>query len=315
MTGDKIQQRPQGASSHQEAFIRSDMIKFIAVVIIAFAAGFAIYEIHVFYSNMIPGIYLKPIYAIIILISGYIWIRILTTLLEKVVEPTIGITKTHGIKNLLYIVAGVLLIAVIAALFNFGGYIYGILVGAGFAGIVLGLAAQQVLGNIFAGLSLLASRPFEIGDRITLVTASYGLMGGTYNRENQLNGFTGVVTDVGIFYTKVALDEGTPSVFPNSVVIASMAVNHSKVKLRRVRQRMDLDKQKIQFQEFRRRFIEAMKRHDDVVDPSQTNVEISDVGIPTYQVVMICWSRSAFDEPVKTIMIEEALAIQRELSA
>jgi small conductance mechanosensitive channel len=38
--------------------------------------------------------------------------------------------------------------------------------GAGFTAIVVGLAAQQTIGNIFAGIVLLAARPFSVGDRV-----------------------------------------------------------------------------------------------------------------------------------------------------
>jgi len=38
--------------------------------------------------------------------------------------------------------------------------------GAGFTAIVVGLAAQQTIGNIFAGIVLLAARPFQVGDRV-----------------------------------------------------------------------------------------------------------------------------------------------------
>ena len=48
------------------------------------------------------------------------------------------------------------------------------LLGAGFIGIVLGLAAQTVIGNFFAGLMLFASRPFYIGDRVALIIWQYG---------------------------------------------------------------------------------------------------------------------------------------------
>jgi small-conductance mechanosensitive channel len=40
--------------------------------------------------------------------------------------------------------------------------------GAGFTAIVLGLAAQQTIGNLFAGIVLLAARPFGVGDRVRL---------------------------------------------------------------------------------------------------------------------------------------------------
>jgi small conductance mechanosensitive channel len=41
-----------------------------------------------------------------------------------------------------------------------------LLAGAGFTAVVLGLAAQQTFGNIFAGIVLLSARPFKVGDRV-----------------------------------------------------------------------------------------------------------------------------------------------------
>jgi small conductance mechanosensitive channel len=38
--------------------------------------------------------------------------------------------------------------------------------GAGFTAIVLGLAAQQTFGNVFAGVVLISARPFRVGDRV-----------------------------------------------------------------------------------------------------------------------------------------------------
>src|SRR5207253_5017717 len=67
------------------------------------------------------------------------------------------------------------------------------------------------------------------------------------------NGFTGIVQDVGIFLTHVLLDAGTPAVFPNSVIISSLIINHSRVIWRVVRVRIDLDKVKMNFSRFRSR--------------------------------------------------------------
>ena len=287
----------------------------IARFILIIAAAIAVAYLVSFFSkppyNFIPKEYDLTIYAIITLISGYIIIRLVSALLLKITEPTLGKTKANGIKNFFEIVAAVVIIGIISAIFTFN--ITGLLVGAGFAGIVLGLAGQQVLGNIFAGLSLLVSRPFEIGDRITLTTSSYGLLGATYAHENQLNGFTGRVSDIGLFFTKIMLDEGTPSVFPNSVVLGSMVVNHSRVSFRTVRVRMDLDK-RLDFNSFKARFLEAMRTYD-YIDLQKSGVEIVDVGTLTYQIVMIVWARSVFEEPVKTVMIQEAIKIQKELTS
>jgi small conductance mechanosensitive channel len=234
--------------------IRTELAWIVAVLAFALAAGIIAFSLS--YNHYFPSKFLPVINAIIVLVTAYAWVRIITAVIEKVVEPTIGVTRAHGIKNLVYVVAAIILIVVISAIFEFN--LTGVLVGAGFAGIVLGLAAQQVLGNIFGGLSLLASRPFDIGDRITIVTPSFGLLGPSYNHEPLLNGFTGVVTDITIFFTKMDLDDGRPAVFPNSVVVVSMAVNHSRAVFRSVRIRMDLDK-RISFVTFKDKISESLK--------------------------------------------------------
>lgn len=250
-------------------------------------------------------------YAAIAVVLGYLAIRIATAVLERAVEPKLGATGTHSIKNLLVIVGAIVVGVVVSGLFGFN--ITSVLIGAGFAGIVLGLAAQQVLGNVFAGILLIISRPFEIGDRVTLVNSSYGLMGSSYAHESELNGLTGVVEDLGIFLTHITLDEGTPAVFPNSSIISSLIVNHSRVVWRTVRVRMDLP-QDLPFEAFRSRMMDVLRRHEDTIDTKRSQIEAIDISSTTYSVVIQVWARTRFEEPIKSLIIQEAMNVLRDLS-
>jgi small conductance mechanosensitive channel len=194
----------------------------------------------------------------------------------------------------------------------FGFNLTGLLVGAGFLGIVIGLAAQQVLGNVLAGISIFVSRPFEIGDRVTIVNSSYGLMGSSYSHETEINGITGTIRDIGIFFTRVQLDEGPPSSFPNSQITQSLIISHTHTTLRRIRVRIDIDK-RVAFKEFRSRLSQALSRHDEI-DPTMSKVRIVDIGGDTYQVAIEVWSHSPDDEPIKTIVLQEALEVQSQLA-
>jgi small conductance mechanosensitive channel len=283
-------------------------MELLLLVVATLAIGFL--ASYLLYRQLVPAIDVAPLYAIVIVIDGYLVVRLATIIIERALEPTIGITRTHGFKNAIQIVGAIF---VISAVFTvLGVNLSSLLIGAGFLGIVLGLAAQQVLGNIFAGISIFISRPFEIGDRVTIVNSSYGLLAGSYPRENTINGFSGTISDIGIFFTRVLLDDGSPSVFPNSVMNQSLIISHDKIFTKRIRVRIDLDKG-IEFAEFKSRMLEALKKHDGL-DTEKSNVELIDIGTATYQVVVIVRAYSVHEEPIKTIIIQEALRIQKELT-
>ncbi|HKH22958.1 MAG TPA: mechanosensitive ion channel family protein [Solirubrobacterales bacterium] len=79
-------------------------------------------------------------------------------------------------------------------------------IGGGFTAVVLGLAAQQVLGNLLAGVVLITNRPFRVGERVRL---QGGVLAGHIE---------GVVGSLGLFYT--TLVSGADRILvPNGVLI------------------------------------------------------------------------------------------------
>jgi len=83
-----------------------------------------------------------------------------------------------------------------------------VLLSGAIVSVVLGLAAQQSLGNAFAGVVLLVSRPFRVGDYVTLRA---GALGGQYD---------GRVTAISLMFTTMHTAEG-PLSFPNAAVLSS----------------------------------------------------------------------------------------------
>jgi small-conductance mechanosensitive channel len=79
-------------------------------------------------------------------------------------------------------------------------------VGGAFTAVVLGLAAQQTLGNLFAGLVLLSTRPFRVGERVRLTG---GALAGSIE---------GVVSSLGLFYTTF-ISGAERTLVPNSVLL------------------------------------------------------------------------------------------------
>jgi small-conductance mechanosensitive channel len=92
----------------------------------------------------------------------------------------------------------------------------GLLVGAGFLGIVVGFAARQTLGSLIAGFVLMFSRPFTIGDWVVLGDQE------------------GIVTDITIFNTRLENFDGEFVVIPNDRVSDQSVTNRSRKGLLRL---------------------------------------------------------------------------------
>src|SRR5215217_4643336 len=84
-------------------------------------------------------------------------------------------------------------------------------VGGAFTAVVLGLAAQNTLGNVLSGLLLISARPFRIGERVRLQAG---------NLAGQVEG---TATGFGLLYVTFARGDDTIMV-PNSTVLMSAIV-------------------------------------------------------------------------------------------
>jgi len=91
-----------------------------------------------------------------------------------------------------------------------------LLVGAGFLGIVVGLAARQTLGSLIAGFVLMFARPFTIGDWV------------------RIGGQEGIVTDITIFNTRLENFDGEFIIIPNDEVSNQAITNRSQKGMLRI---------------------------------------------------------------------------------
>jgi small-conductance mechanosensitive channel len=87
-----------------------------------------------------------------------------------------------------------------------------LLVSGAVAGVLLGIAAQQALANLFAGLVLLFARPFRVGDHVRFRA---GALSGTIE---------GIVTDVSLTYVRLETEDGRV-LLPNSQALAAAVVH------------------------------------------------------------------------------------------
>jgi MscS family membrane protein len=102
-------------------------------------------------------------------------------------------------------------VAVIATLTHFGVNVASLVVSLGVGSLAIGLAAQDTLSNMFAGFTLMADRPFRVGDRIRLAS-----------------GETGDVQEIGMRATLILTPDETVLVVPNALLVKERVVNLSR---------------------------------------------------------------------------------------
>jgi small-conductance mechanosensitive channel len=86
-----------------------------------------------------------------------------------------------------------------------------LLLGGTLVGVLVGIAAQQALGNLFAGLVLMFARPFRVGDQVRFRSGSLGGM------------IEGTIMDISITYVRLETADG-PTLVPNSQALAAASV-------------------------------------------------------------------------------------------
>lgn len=108
------------------------------------------------------------------------------------------------------------ILAVPIALELFGVKTTSIAAVIGATGLAIGLAMQGSLSNIAAGIMLLALRPFRIGDWV------------------EINDESGIIHDVGIFYTTISTWSNNLVILPNSEVLGAKIEHFTESDTRRV---------------------------------------------------------------------------------
>lgn len=241
----------------------------------------------IFVFRIIPLRYTEATYVIVTIILGYYLVSAFSNLLGKIVNKLYGPKKASVARTTLKYVGYIMLAFAVLKVVGVSGV--ALLAGGTFGGLVLGLAGQQVLSNVLAGLLLLLSRPFEVGDRITVTEWQYGAILPSYppkyfSDDLLYPGFTGVIKDISLNYTLIQTDQGPFVKMPNNILIQAAFVVHGVdkrwVKTRyEVSKPMDVDK----LLDVAR---EVVKKNEWVVDPEGARITIENI-TPTAIVIVI----------------------------
>lgn len=108
--------------------------------------------------------------------------------------------------------AAVFLLALMMALQNLGVDLLPLFGGLGVVGVGLGLAAQGVLGNLVAGLTILFSKPFRVGEWVAMI------------------GVEGQVESIELLSTTLSHPDRSRIVVPNRKLVGEIMHNYGKLR-------------------------------------------------------------------------------------
>ncbi|MBN2140670.1 MAG: mechanosensitive ion channel [Desulfovibrionaceae bacterium] len=149
--------------------------------------------------------------AMITLVAGYLvgrWVgRALDHLLAKLnLEPPV--------RSLLVRITRLLVLGLFAiiALQNLGIELLPLVAGLGVAGAGIALAMQGLLGNVFAGLTIIFTRPFRVGDYISIAEEE------------------GAVLEITLFSTTLGHADKSRVVIPNRKIVGEILHNCGQIR-------------------------------------------------------------------------------------
>ena len=125
---------------------------------------------------------------------------------REVLERSVGSAHATVVRFVVLVAGALVTVIITLELFNVA--VTQLIVGGVVTSVLLGIAAQQSLANVFAGIVLLMARPFRVGDQIGV-------------RSGALSGLLeGMVSEISITYVRLETPNG-PVHIPNSQVLAA----------------------------------------------------------------------------------------------
>jgi small conductance mechanosensitive channel len=153
----------------------------------------------------------KLLVAIVILIAGYMVGRWAGGLVDRLL---LRLKLEPPVRSLLSRMTHMLVVGLFAimALQNLGVELLPLIAGLGVAGAGIALAMQGVLGNVAAGLTIIFTQPFHLGDYISIAKEE------------------GEVLDISLFSTTLGHTDQSKIVIPNRKIVGEILHNYGRIR-------------------------------------------------------------------------------------
>jgi small conductance mechanosensitive channel len=214
---------------------------------------------------------LQALIALAIFIAGSMAARWAADLAQRTLErqaldPPVRLLLVRIVKIV------VLLFTAMIALQTLGVPIAPLIAGVGVAGVGIGLALQGVLSNVMAGLSIIFSKPYKVGEHISLL------------------GVHGDVVVIDIFTTTLVHPDRSRVIIPNRKIVGEILHNFGTIRQIHltvdVAYRTDLDQALAIVRE-------VVAAHPEVLKDPAPSIGVSNLGHPAITIAVEPWTAVA----------------------
>lgn len=158
-------------------------------------------------ESLIPPWALTYIKIAEIVIIGYFFVEIVSNLVFRLTSSYFGDTA-HSIKIFIRIASAIIIAAIVISYLSKDSLVAASI--TTITGLVIGFASQSLIGNLIAGLYLASTRPFKVGDNITVF------------------GNTGLIYEIGLLYSRLLSDTGDIIIASNNSLVSATIIVHKK---------------------------------------------------------------------------------------
>lgn len=231
---------------------------------------------------------LKILGALVVFIIGRWVARWVARALRKLLNRrSVDETLVAFLSNVVY--AALLTAVILAALDSLGLPVTSLIAVVGAAGLAVGLALKDSLGNFAAGVMLVAFRPFSRGDYV------------------EAAGIAGTVTEVKIFSTILTTPDNKRIIIPNGQVAAGTITNYTAMDTRRIDMTIG-----VSYDDDLRKVKEILERicaeHPNVLADPAPVVLLMELGASSVDFVVRPWCNTADYWKTRADILERAKA-------
>lgn len=160
-------------------------------------------------NPLVPVLYLRYLQVGEVALVGFFAIHTISQISYRL-SIVYSEQTAKSIRSLIRIAGAVIVIAVVIAYLSQDPVVAASI--STISGLVIGFAASNLIGNVIAGIYLAITRPFRIGDRIKVFDGD------------------GKVSDIGLLYTRLLLDNGDEMLASNSSMVTTNIILRKKEK-------------------------------------------------------------------------------------